>query len=65
MAHFMEEKHDLVSSMYLDLQAGNPIEVGVINGAVSRSGKEVGVPTPVNDFITACLTVADNRARSK
>lgn len=64
MAHFEEFKHDLVSSMYMDLQAGNRLELAVLNGAVSRIGKEVGVPTPVNDFITACLTVADNRARS-
>jgi hypothetical protein len=29
---------------------------------VSRIGKEAGVPTPANDFITACLTPAHNRA---
>ena len=56
--------HDMVSSMYLDLQAGNPLEVGVLNGAVSRAGKEAGVATPVNDFITACLSLADARGRS-
>mgnify|MGYP001381805407 CR=1 FL=1 len=27
-----------------------------------RLGKEAQVPTPVNSFITACLTVAHNRA---
>ncbi|MCH8206143.1 MAG: ketopantoate reductase family protein [Chloroflexi bacterium] len=63
MANLERHKHELSSSMYLDLQAGNPLEVGVLNGAVSRYGKEAGVATPANDFITACLTVADRRAR--
>ena len=53
----------LSSSMHLDLQRGNPLEVGVLNGAVSRAGREVSVPTPINDFITACLTPYDRRAR--
>ena len=64
MAGFWDLHHDMVSSMFLDLQAGNPLEVGVLNGAVSKAGKEAGVATPVNDFITACLSLADNRARS-
>ena len=63
MAHFQEFKKELISSMHLDLKAGSPLEVTVINGAVSRMGKKAGVPTPVNDLITACLTVADERAR--
>lgn len=65
MAYFQENKKDLVSSMYLDFQAGNPLELSVINGAVSRLGKEAGVATPINDFITACLSVADQRARKR
>ena len=64
MAALRAVKHDAISSMYLDLEAGNPLEVAVLNGAISTTGKETGVATPVNDFITACLIVADNRARS-
>ena len=63
MAHLQEGKQDAISSMYLDLEAGNPLEVSVLNGAVSRAGQEAGVATPVNDFITACLNVADKNAR--
>ena len=51
-----------ISSMYTDLQGGGRLEVGVLNGAVSRFGKEHSVATPVNDFITACLTIAHDRA---
>lgn len=63
MARLEAHKHESSSSMYLDLQAGNPLEVGVLNGAVSRYGRKAGVATPVNDFITACLAVADRMAR--
>ena len=63
MARLEAHKHESSSSMYLDLQAGNPLEVGVLNGAVSRYGRKAGVATPVNDFITACLAVADRTAR--
>ena len=51
-----------ISSMYTDLQAGGRLEVSVLNGAVSRFGRESSVSTPVNDFITACLTIAHDRA---
>ncbi len=63
MAGFLEEKGGLISSMHTDLMAGNPLEVSLINGAVARIGKEVGVYTPANSFISACLTIADNKAR--
>ena len=56
-------KAEVVSSMHQDLEAGRPLEVGVLNGAVSRMGKEVGVETPANDFISATLAVADRLAR--
>ena len=65
MAGFLEEKGGLISSMHTDLVAGNPLEVLLINGAVARIGREVGVDTPANSFIAACLAIADRRARSK
>ena len=64
MAYFESSREGAVSSMFSDLQRGGRLEVGVLNGAVSRLGRETGVPTPANDFITACLTVAHNRAVS-
>ncbi len=65
MAEFQATKQDLISSMYLDLQAGNPLELDVINGAVVRIGRELGVPTPVNEFIVACLRIANSRAQQR
>jgi 2-dehydropantoate 2-reductase len=65
LAEFRASRDNLTSSMYLDLLAGNPLEVQVLNGAVSRIGRETGIATPANDFITTCLSVADRRARSR
>tara|TARA_B100000809_G_C15100820_1_gene516848 strand:- start:825 stop:1760 length:936 start_codon:yes stop_codon:yes gene_type:complete len=62
LAGFLKEK-SFVSSMYLDLIAGNPLELDVLNGAVSEKGRELGIPTPANDFITSCLRIADNEGR--
>ena len=42
-------------SMLLDLERGKRLEVKALNGTVSHFGKQVGIPTPVNDFIFACL----------
>ena len=50
-------------SMLVDLEHGRRLEVESLNGAVSRMGKELGVPTPVNDFIYACLKPWANSAQ--
>ena len=42
-------------SMLLDLEHGRRLEIEALNGALSRLGRETGVPTPVNDFIYVCL----------
>ena len=65
MSHFHREKDSLISSMHADLLAGRPLEVAMLNGAVARLGGKAGVPTPVNDLITACLSIADGRARAE
>jgi 2-dehydropantoate 2-reductase len=43
------------ASMAHDLDRGNRLELDWLGGAVSRMGKELGVPTPVNDTIYAAL----------
>ncbi len=43
-------------SFHIDLHGGNPrSEVGYLNGAVVRHGEQLGVPTPVNRFLTETL----------
>ena len=48
-------KSDFKPSMLVDLEHGRRLEIESLNGAVSNMGKELGVPTPVNDYIYACL----------
>jgi 2-dehydropantoate 2-reductase len=44
------------SSMLQDMSRGGRLtEIDALNGAVSRYGREQGVPTPVNDVITAII----------
>ena len=63
VAHFDEFSDELRSSMQLDLERGNRLEVEALNGTVARFGRETGIETPVNDFIHSCLKLADDRAR--
>lgn len=57
-----DNKSTLISSMYTDLENGNRLEIEVLNGAVSKYASEIGLKTPVNDFITACLMVPHRAA---
>jgi len=54
---------ELKPSMLVDLERGKRLELDAQNGAVVRLGRRVGVPTPVNEFITRVLTLADRKAR--
>ena len=42
-------------SMALSAQRGDKMELDVLNGAAARMGRELGVPTPINQFIHAAL----------
>lgn len=42
-------------SMLSDLEAGRRLELSALNASISRLGQQLGVQTPVNDFITAVL----------
>lgn len=55
-------RKEALSSMQVDLYQGKRLEVSSLNGAVSRFGKQVGVPTPIHDTITAVLSLADEQA---
>jgi len=43
------------SSMLVDLERGNRLEVPWLNGTVARLGAELGVDTPTNRFIYSAL----------
>jgi 2-dehydropantoate 2-reductase len=46
---------EMTSSMHHDLERGNRLELAWLSGWVVRVGKELGVPTPVNQTVYAAL----------
>ena len=42
-------------SMLLDRLAGRRSEIDAINGMVPKLGKDLGIPTPYNDVLTAAV----------
>ena len=56
---FGEKIPDARPSMLLDLLAGRPCEVDVINGAIPPAARELGLAAPVNETVAALV-----RARS-
>ena len=51
---------DYKPSMLIDLEKGKHLELEAIIGVITRLGKNLGVPTPVNNFIYACLKPYEN-----
>ena len=46
---------DFKASMLQSLDKGSVTEIDFINGAVVREGDRLGVPTPVNRTLVACI----------
>jgi len=53
------------ASLQRDIANGRPSELEAWNGAVVRAGKEVGVATPLNEFIYHSLLPQELRARQQ
>ena len=53
------------TSLHRDIAAGKPSELEAWNGAVVRLGSEVGVPTPLHEFIYHSLLPGELRARGE
>ena len=53
------------ASMQRDIMDGKPSELETQTGAVVRLGQEVGVETPVNNFIYNCLLPMELRAQGQ
>lgn len=45
----------MVASMCGDLRRGNRLELPWLSGTVAKLGKELGIPTPANQFVYAAL----------
>lgn len=58
------QPYNTTASLQRDMMEGKPSELESQNGTIVRMGIELGIPTPVNDFIYYCLLPQENRARS-
>ncbi len=52
---FMDRLPDFQNSMHADYEKGLPTELDALSGAVIRMGKQVGVQTPVHNFLYSVL----------
>ncbi|MDH5428821.1 MAG: 2-dehydropantoate 2-reductase [Nitrospirota bacterium] len=50
-----QELRDIHTSMYDDWKAGRPTEIDELNGYIVQRGQEFGVPTPMNEMLTALI----------
>jgi 2-dehydropantoate 2-reductase len=55
LAYAKNMNSEFNSSMARDVEAGKPLEIEAITGAVIRHGAEVGVPTPANQAMLDVL----------
>ena len=51
-----------LSSMAQDIGRGKPTEIDSLNGYVSRRGPSLGIPTPVNDTLSALMKLLEQSA---
>lgn len=49
----------LKASMLQDLEKGRATEIDAIDGQVSRTGRELGIPTPYSDTVVALVKAAE------
>lgn len=54
---------ETTASLQRDIMDGKPSELEAQNGTIVRLGKQLGVPTPMNDLIYYSLLPQENRAR--
>jgi 2-dehydropantoate 2-reductase len=47
--------YDHKASMLQDVEARRPTEIDYLNGGIARFGRDQGVPTPMNDAVTALI----------
>ena len=64
VVRWTQEIRDIHTSMYDDWKAGRPTEIEYLNGYVAKLGREHGIPTPLNEALTAMIKAITERDRS-
>ncbi len=58
-----EVAYDHKASMLQDVDAQRATEIDYLNGGIARFGRELGVPTPMNDAVTALVKALEDSWR--
>jgi 2-dehydropantoate 2-reductase len=58
-----QEIRDIHTSMYDDWKAGRPTEIRNLNGYIVEQGRALGIPTPVNEALTAMIKTLTEKPR--
>lgn len=59
-----KEIRDIHTSMYDDWKAGRPTEIDYLNGFIVKQGRKFGIPTPVNEALTALIKALTGQEKS-
>jgi 2-dehydropantoate 2-reductase len=55
-----EVAYDHKASMLQDVEARRATEIEFLNGGIARVGRELGVPAPLNDAVTALVMALED-----
>lgn len=55
VVQWSQQLRDIHTSMYDDWKAGRPTEIEYLNGYIARKGRDLGIPTPLNEAFTALV----------
>ena len=59
-----QEIRDIHTSMYDDWKAGRRTEIDYLNGFIVRKGRDLGIPTPVNEALTAMIKAITDKEQA-
>jgi 2-dehydropantoate 2-reductase len=64
VVRWSQEIRDIHTSMYDDWKAGRPTEIDYLNGYIVEKGREFGIPTPVNEALTALIKTLTEKEKT-
>jgi 2-dehydropantoate 2-reductase len=64
VVRWTQEIRDIHTSMYDDWKAGRPTEIEYLNGYIVQKGRELGIPTPVNEALTAMIKTITEKEKT-
>ncbi|MGQ0667968.1 MAG: 2-dehydropantoate 2-reductase [Nitrospiraceae bacterium] len=64
VVRWSQEIRDIHTSMYDDWKAGRQTEIDYLNGYIVKKGREFGIPTPVNEALTAMIKTITEKERA-